>query len=254
MGINWAKLGEHFPVSEVDFKPQTFSKDRTKALAIAFVDPRAYQRRLDEVVGVANWSVEYRPLGETVVVTTTKSEDGTTKHRHNGAVICRLTITDGDRTVVREEVGEFDGTGNSAYPTASAQAFKRACTAFGLGRYLYDLPQTWALVEYNKIKDEEIQRMRQALAKLAPKATESAPAQAKGGNTPAPAPAPAKGQNGVNQAKAMSRLAELIGEARELDIPMDFIPKNWQSLPYEELVAIGQKLATLIADAEPTDD
>jgi hypothetical protein len=35
---------------------------------------------------------------------------------------------------------------------AEAQAFKRACSAFGLGRYLYSLPQVWA--EYNQEKRE----------------------------------------------------------------------------------------------------
>jgi hypothetical protein len=28
--------------------------------------------------------------------------------------------------------------------SAASQAFKRACAAFGLGRYLYSLPQVWA--------------------------------------------------------------------------------------------------------------
>lgn len=40
------------------------------------------------------------------------------------------------------ERGEFSGT------AAEAQAFKRACAMFGLGRYLYNLPALW--VEYDE--------------------------------------------------------------------------------------------------------
>lgn len=55
-------------------------------------------------------------------------------------VICRLTIFG---------LGAHSGTGEgwaddeNALTSADAQAFKRACVSFGLGRYFYDLPQTW---------------------------------------------------------------------------------------------------------------
>ena len=44
---------------------------------------------------------------------------------------------------MREDVGECDARDENAATTAVAQAFKRACAAFGLGRYLYNLPQAW---------------------------------------------------------------------------------------------------------------
>ena len=40
--------------------------------------------------------------------------------------------------------GEADPKDKNAGTVAEAQAFKRACVAFGLGRYLYDLAQVWA--------------------------------------------------------------------------------------------------------------
>jgi hypothetical protein len=55
-------------------------------------------------------------------------------------VICRLTIFG---------LGAHSGTGEgwaddeNALTSADAQALKRACVCFGLGRYFYDLPQTW---------------------------------------------------------------------------------------------------------------
>ena len=96
---------------------------------------RAYQARLDEVVGPDGWSVGYRTLGDR-------------------AVICRLTVLG----IAREDVGEADPetcsgprSGNAnAWTSAVAQSFKRACASFGLGRYLYSLPRLWA--EYDPQK------------------------------------------------------------------------------------------------------
>ena len=55
-------------------------------------------------------------------------------------LICRLTILGR----VREDVGEARAEDANTMTSAAAQAFKRACAKFGLGRYLYHLPQTWA--------------------------------------------------------------------------------------------------------------
>jgi hypothetical protein len=240
MTIEWNRLTEHFDPADVDFKPQTFSKDGTKALAIAFVDPRRYQEKLDAVLGIANWSVEYRSLGEV----TTASE--TTKAR--GAVVARLTIFDTDtgRTVVREEVGEFDGTGMAQYPTASAQAFKRACVTLGLGRYLYDLPQTWAVVENRRITDSEIARMRSQLGKLRSSAKSAQTTPPKPTQTDAEA-RPATGAESLSNAKAIRRISELIGDAK--DIGLDFkLPKNWQALEGQALIQLGTQIASAIKE------
>jgi hypothetical protein len=46
--------------------------------------------------------------------------------------------------VTREDVGEAEKGDPNQATSAAMQAFKRACAAFGLGRYLYtDLPQLW---------------------------------------------------------------------------------------------------------------
>jgi len=228
MSINWARLSEHFPVEDVEFKPQTMSKDGTKALAIAFVDPRAYQRRLDDAVGVANWSVEYRPLGER-------------------AIIARITITDIDTglTVVREEVGEFDDKGLAQYPTASAQAFKRACVTLGLGRYLYDMPQTWVNVDNRRITDSELNRLRAQVQKMQPRPAPSAPVTpAAKPAPPKPAPAskaPASGTQALQQAKAIQRISQLVDEAKEKGIDFN-LPVNWQTSSYDVMVKIGQQI------------
>lgn len=115
------KLREPFHPSYISFKPGATKGD--KAMALAYADPRAYMHRLDEVCGAA-WEVAYEPWGV-------------------DRIICKLTISGVTRSSTgemdaREEKSEIGGT------SAEAQSFKRACAFFGLGRYLYDLPSSWA--------------------------------------------------------------------------------------------------------------
>jgi hypothetical protein len=101
------------------------TKDGNKVQAMAYAGLRAYMDRLDEVCG-DNWEVHYTPW--------------------NDRIICNLTIEGKTRSSTGEmdsqsEKREIGGT------VAEAQAFKRACAMFGLGRYLYALPTAW--VEYD---------------------------------------------------------------------------------------------------------
>lgn len=114
-------LAAPFELYQIELKPGALANEKTRGLALAYVDLRAYQERLDEVVGIEGWSVEYRNLGAK-------------------SIICRLTILGH----VREDVGEPSGDGDNPATEALAQSFKRACSAFGLGRYLYSLPRIWA--------------------------------------------------------------------------------------------------------------
>jgi len=121
------KLCKPFARALIELKPGAITKDQSRALSMPFVDSRAYQTRLDRVVGPEGWSVEYRPLSDR-------------------AVLCRLTILG----VTREDVGECNASDENAATSAVAQSFKRACSAFGLGRYLYNLPQIWAAYDAQK--------------------------------------------------------------------------------------------------------
>ncbi len=122
----YEQLSRPFAAELIELKPGATTKDKTKALALAYVDARAYQDRLDSVVGPDNWSVEYRPLPG------------------GAGLICRLTLLG----VTREDVGEAEQSDPNHATSSAMQAFKRACAAFGLGRYLYRLPQVWA--EYDE--------------------------------------------------------------------------------------------------------
>lgn len=115
------ELRRPFHPSAIYWKPQSITKDGAKGMALAYADLRAYQNRLDEVCGL-DWSVTYTPWGERIV--------------------CHLTISG----VTRSSTGESDTQSERSEiggTSAEAQAFKRACAMFGLGRYLYTLPSTW---------------------------------------------------------------------------------------------------------------
>ncbi len=117
-------LAEPFEAQEVRFKPQVVSGNR--AMAIAYVDARAIQDRLDEVLGVAGWQDEYEVLPD-------------------GSVVCRLRLCLGGQWITKMDVG-----GPSEQPdegdrrkAAFSDALKRAAVKFGIGRYLYRLPSQW---------------------------------------------------------------------------------------------------------------
>jgi hypothetical protein len=119
-----AALAAPFHPEEVRFKPGVVSGNR--ALALAYVDARAIQDRLDEVLGVTGWQDEYECLPD-------------------GSVVCRLHLRLGAEWITKMDVG-----GQSEQPdegdrrkAAFSDALKRAAVKFGIGRYLYRLPQLW---------------------------------------------------------------------------------------------------------------
>jgi len=117
-----------FRQADVELKPTALTKDRSRALASPYADPRVYFARLDKICGPENWSTEL-----------TFAERG---------CCCRLTIFG----VTKTAGGDYPLDKSDENPATSAemQAFKRACAAFGLGRYLYHLPQVWAAYDDQK--------------------------------------------------------------------------------------------------------
>src|SRR5690606_24966838 len=105
------------------------SRDKKRAQALPYADPRVYEDRLNALVPGA-WEVAFEPRGET-------------------RLICRLSI----QGVTRSSTGESgDGPDAGAGTAAEAQAFKRACEKFGLGRYLYAMEAQW--VDYDADKKQ----------------------------------------------------------------------------------------------------
>lgn len=115
-----------------------------QGLVVPYADPRAYTDRLNGLVTAAGWTREY---AVEVVHGFDRKKKGTdsTSAAAKVLVVCKVTIFN---------LGTHSGTGEAwaddenAMTSAEAQAFKRSCSCFGLGRYLYDVPGCW--VELNE--------------------------------------------------------------------------------------------------------
>lgn len=118
-------LAAPFDPSEVKFKPQSVKGNR--ALALAYVDARVIQDRLDDVLGVDGWQDEYECLPD-------------------GSVVCKLQLRIGTDWVTKMDVGSpsEQPDGGDRLKAAFSDALKRAAVKFGVGRYLYRQPAQWA--------------------------------------------------------------------------------------------------------------
>lgn len=124
-------LSAPFEPTEVRFKPAVVSGNR--ALALAYVDARVIQDRLDDVLGVEGWQDDYECLAD-------------------GSVVCRLRLKIGGEWITKVDVGgpSEQPDGGDRLKAAFSDALKRAAVKFGIGRYLYRLPQLW--VDYDSQK------------------------------------------------------------------------------------------------------
>jgi hypothetical protein len=121
-------------------------KNGKRGLLAAYADPRAYLDRLNELFTPSGWTQEYS--FQVVDNVERAARDGKKFLCPKVMVCCRLTIFG---------IGVHSGTGeqwsddDNAVTSSDAQAFKRACVSFGLGRYLYDIPHAWVdLDEHNR--------------------------------------------------------------------------------------------------------
>lgn len=130
------RLEEPFDPELLFWKPQATNQDKTKAVAAVYADPRAYSDRLSEVLGHDGWSEHYQALATPYIKPGWKDKPAVEGHKL--VVICTVTI---DGVGSHSSMGESDASDENAATSAEAQAFKRACTKFGLGRYLYDFPK-----------------------------------------------------------------------------------------------------------------
>ena len=122
----YEKLKEKFPEKDLEFRVGAMNNEKTMGLALAYVQARAIQNRLDEVVGFENWKVSYREI--------------------QGGFLCTLSIRINDEWISKE-----DGAGITDYQSIKggiSNAFKRvASSGFGIGRYLYNARDSWYAIK-----------------------------------------------------------------------------------------------------------
>jgi hypothetical protein len=126
-------LSAPFDPREIKFKPQSVKNNR--ALAMAYIDARLIQDRLDRVLGMENWQDKYDILPD-------------------GSVMCRLRLKLGAHWVTKTDVGSPSEQPDSGdrLKAAFSDALKRAAVKFGIGRYLYRLPAQW--VDYDQARKQ----------------------------------------------------------------------------------------------------
>ena len=126
-----------FPPDQVLWRVTNTSNDKKRGQIVPYADQRAYTDRLNALLTPQGWTREYKIETMNNITRMKKGESIVT-----GKVLvsCLVTILG---------VGSHSGTGeewaddDNAMTSAEAQAFKRACSCFGLGRYFYDCTAAW---------------------------------------------------------------------------------------------------------------
>jgi hypothetical protein len=141
--MDLSKLKEPFPADAIHWRVGATTKDKDKGIALAYLDARNVMERLDEVVGPENWQCEYPFAGCCRIgiyvppAPLKKFADGSVE------LIDRSGYSDG-------WVWKSNGAGATDIEGEKGQysdSFKRAAVLWGIGRYLYDLPNVWVPLE-----------------------------------------------------------------------------------------------------------
>ncbi len=202
------RLQEPFDPQDVDFRVQGKVNEQTgRGQVVAYIDARAVQDRLDAVVGAGNWSFDWQPLvidkGEVMIAKGTLTING----------------------VAKSDAGTASNFEQSL--GAVSHCFKRAAVHWGIGRYLYNLPMNWVIVEKGGRIPEPV--LRELRAKL-----------------PRGAQAPAAGMRQVPAGPAT-----VLNEVR----PVGVAPaQDGDAMATEKQVASIRKLCEALGKPEPESD
>jgi hypothetical protein len=170
-------LEEPFDPSEIKWRVTNTCKvggpkgPRDRGQMLAYADPRAYTDRLNDLFTPLGWTRDYNVQ---TVQNFERKERGSAERSITAKIVvtCKVTIHGfGAHTGLGEEWAENDNAGTAA----EAQAFKRACSCFGLGRYLYDLEGQWVDLDEKKRPLETPRLPDWARPKLQRSAAERAP-------------------------------------------------------------------------------
>jgi hypothetical protein len=114
----------------------------SRGQVIPYADQRAYTDRLNALFTPAGWTRKY-----TVHTSANFQRAKDQKTTAKVFVTCDLTIFGiGSHSATGEEWADDENAGTSA----EAQAFKRSCACFGLGRYLYYFTGIWVDLDDRK--------------------------------------------------------------------------------------------------------
>lgn len=130
------KLDEPFSPNDIEWRVQQSGKTNKGdcwAKVLAYVTNRAIQKRLDEVCGKQGWKNEF----------TAAPDKG---------VMCGISIK-----IDNEWITKWDGAENTAVEAVKggmSSSMKRAAVQWGIGRYLYQLEESFAKCVTEKPKEQ----------------------------------------------------------------------------------------------------
>jgi len=137
-----AELEIPFEPSVIEWRVTNTAQGQSRGQVIPYADQRAYTDRLNGMFSPAGWTRKYA-----VYTSANFERSKDQKIVAKVLVTCELTIFGlGSHSATGEEWADNDNAGTAA----EAQAFKRACSCFGLGRYLYHFTGAWVDLDERK--------------------------------------------------------------------------------------------------------
>jgi len=130
----YERLRFPFPAKNVKWRIGARSRDKARGSALAYIDARNVMDRLDQVVGLSDWQTDYQVVG---------LSDRQTDYGESAGFITTCTLS---LRINGEWIHKTDGAGKTQVEGekgAISDALKRAAVQFGVGRYLYMLPDKW---------------------------------------------------------------------------------------------------------------
>jgi hypothetical protein len=137
-----AELEIPFDPSVIEWRVTNTANGQPRGQIVPYAGPRAYTDRLNAIFTPTGWTRRY------AVHTSANFERAKDKKIVAKVLVtCELTIFGlGSHSATGEEWADND----NACTAAEAQAFKRSCSCFGLGRYLYYFAGVWVDLDERK--------------------------------------------------------------------------------------------------------
>jgi len=139
-----AALEVPFDPSQIEWRVTNTTKGQQppRGQVVPYADQRAYTDRLNALFTPAGWTRKYA-----IHTSANFERSADQKIAAKVLVTCELTIFGlGSHSATGEEWADNSNAGTAA----EAQAFKRSCACFGLGRYLYYFTGTWVDLDERK--------------------------------------------------------------------------------------------------------
>jgi hypothetical protein len=133
-----AELEVPFSPDQVHWRVMNTSSDKRRGQVVPYADPRAYTDRLNALVSPQGWTRTYVVETMNNITRMNKGESVV-----SGKVLVTCTLTIACLGSSHSGTGEEWADDPNGLTAADAQAFKRACACFGLGRYFYDFVAPW---------------------------------------------------------------------------------------------------------------